>query len=234
MTKQLFNGLCFLTALFIPQLAVAQETLPPYNIEAVLTPSAVVETVEVIPTQPVPVETKDVWMDGRASLTGGLTTTSQQQFEYARRSGLIVVTSSNLQALIASGYLEKIEGPNIRIKSNKVIPYVLPSTKAFVLKLAYDFGRAGCGALVVTSALRLADGPMPKHASPYSVHPTGMAVDSRVSGLSEPCRSWITAYLLNQESAKVVDATEELVSPHFHTVVPPHTETHLALLAKNR
>lgn len=98
-------------------------------------------------------------------------------------------------------------------------PYVLPSAKTFVERLAAQY-RAACGEkLVVTSAtrplsLRLAN------STDRSVHPTGMAVDLRRP--TEPrCLSWLRETLLHVERAGVAEATEERRPPHFHVAVFP-------------
>ncbi len=219
MQKRFILGLSmFFAALFIPQLAVAQEALLP-------------DAVETPPPSTTPVAPPPFWegLDGRASLSGGEITTSRGQYEYAQRMSIPVITTSDRDAHIASGYLVRLEGQNISLKSGDVVPFVLPETRDFILHLAQDYGQAGCSALIITSALRVVDGDMPSNASSFSVHPRGMAADVRVTGISEYCETWLNDYLLTKESQMVVDATREhwrmvrgrrVPNPHFHIVVP--------------
>lgn len=232
MTKQLFTRLLVLAALFIPQLAVAQETLS----------SDYGETKPVISS---PVAPTRFWegLDGRASLQGGEITTSQGQFEYAQRVSIPVITTGNKYENIAAGRLTLLEGPNLRLKSRDVVPYVLPETRNFIVRLAFDYGLADCGELIITSALRVADAKMPSAASSFSVHPRGMAADVRVTGISERCETWLSDYLLARETEMMIDATREywkivrgrkVPNPHFHIVVPTVPAHEAVQLAKNR
>ncbi len=98
-------------------------------------------------------------------------------------------------------------------------PYVLPSAKVFVERLASQY-RSRCGErLVVTSAtrprsLRLAN------STDRSVHPTGMALDLR-RPTNARCLAWLRETLLHLERAGVAEATEERRPPHFHVAVYP-------------
>jgi hypothetical protein len=227
MIKKLLARLLILAALFIPQLSVAEETLPSVSIE-------VVQQLPVLPVGPSP-----FWegLDGRASLVGGEITTSRGQFDYAQRMAVPVITTDNKHVNITAGQLVLLEGPNLRMKSSDVIPYVRPETKNFIVRLAFDYGQAGCGQLVITSALRVMGSKMPSAASIYSVHTRGMAADVKVNGISEHCEAWLNDYLLAREAEMVIDATREhwkmvrgrkVPNPHFHIVavpVPPTQET---------
>lgn len=98
-------------------------------------------------------------------------------------------------------------------------PYVLPSVKTFVERLASQY-RSRCGErLVVTSAtrprsLRLAN------STDRSVHPAGMAVDLR-RPTNARCLAWLRETLLHLERTGVAEATEERRPPHFHVAVFP-------------
>ncbi len=225
MTKRLINGLLVLAALLTSTVSQANsEPVIPETVEPI-------STVSVPVIQPLPVDDKtpELWLTGRASLVGGEVSSSEQQFRYAEQSGVVIIMSDNFDGLVRSGDLVRLEGPNIRLRSASVIPYVLPSTKVFVLQLAHDFGQQGCGELVVNDALRVAGNVMPSAASSYSVHPRGMAVDIRVNGISEQCETWMNTYLMEKETEGKVDATREhwkvvrgqrVPNPHFHLVVP--------------
>jgi hypothetical protein len=241
MIKQLLTGLwIFLAALFIPSASLANDVSIPQTVPTNTVSIPVVQPLpavtsavrimrnEVCPPVPLP---SDPWPAQMVSLVGGCQTTSKQQALYADIKGLPIANSRNFNQLVATGQLVKLEGSNIQMKSDKVIAYVLPSTKTVVLQLAHDFGQAGCGTLGISDALRLDDRSKPDNASPDSVHTRGMAVDVRVNGLSADCKSWLQTYLLDQETAQVVDATEEILKPHMHVVVPVEnipTSIHLA------
>ncbi len=225
MTKRLINGLLVLAALLSPTISWAN---PESNIPETVAPISTV-SVPVIQSLPVDDRTPELWLTGRVSLVGGEVSSSEQQYRYAEQSGAVIITSDNFDELVRSGGLVKLEGPNIRLMSTRVIQYVIPSTRDFVLQLAYEFGQQGCGELVVNDALRVAGNRMPSAASSFSVHPRGMAVDIRVNGIGERCETWMNTYLLQNEAEGKVDATREhwkvvrgqrVPNPHFHLVVP--------------
>jgi hypothetical protein len=98
-------------------------------------------------------------------------------------------------------------------------PYVLPSTRVFVERLAAQY-RAACGErLVVTSATRPSSHRL-ANGTDRSVHPTGMAIDLR-RPTAPRCLAWLRRTLLHLEGAGVVEATEERRPPHFHVAVYP-------------
>jgi len=221
MLKQLLNWLLILAALLISYPAFADE-IPQSQLSE--------------PMVATPVAPPRFWegLDGRASLTGGEITTSRGQFEYAERMAIPVITTGNKYHYVASGRLTLLEGPNLRMKSGDVVPYVLPETKNFIVRLAFEYGQVGCGVLTITSALRVIGEKMPSAASFYSVHPRGMATDVSVSGISEHCETWLNSYLLTKETEMVIDATREhwkmvrgqkVPNPHFHIVAVPEPPT---------
>jgi LysM repeat protein len=94
-----------------------------------------------------------------------------------------------------------------------------PEVKLFIERLSEQY-RAACGErLVVTSLMRPKD-RQPRNSHELSVHPTGMAVDLRVSGSSR-CRSWLEGVLVELEGKAVVEAARERRPPHYHVVVFP-------------
>jgi hypothetical protein len=95
-------------------------------------------------------------------------------------------------------------------------PFLLPATRDFVNSFGHQY-RAACGErLVVTSAVRPRV-EQPRNASPWSVHPTGMAVDFRKP--SGKCLKYMRTELLSLEKSGVVEATEERHPVHFHVAV---------------
>lgn len=99
-------------------------------------------------------------------------------------------------------------------------PYARPALKLFIERLGSQY-RSACGEkLVVTSLTRPLD-EQPRNASDLSVHPTGMAVDLRVSNSSK-CRSWLERTLLSLERTGVLDAIRERRPPHYHVALYPN------------
>ena len=155
---------------------------------------------------------------GAQSLRGSRSTV-ERVYERASDRGLYFYkTSGGVKSAAEKGRFVRLEG-NADYRLNAVgHPYLLPTTRTFVERIAAQY-RAGCGEqLVVTSAIRpLAN--QPKNSSDYSVHPTGMAVDLRKP--TGKCLTWLRKNLLALEDRGVIDGTEERSPPHFHVVVFP-------------
>jgi hypothetical protein len=97
------------------------------------------------------------------------------------------------------------------------VPFVRPTTRAFVARFGADYRRSCGEPLTVTSAMR----PTSMHLAnsvDKTVHPTGMAVDLRIPQRSG-CRAWMRSALIGLERQGVVNATEERRPAHFHVVV---------------
>lgn len=102
-------------------------------------------------------------------------------------------------------------------------PYVLPSSRTFVQRLADQY-RAQCGEkMVVTSGIRPESFRL-MNAHEKSVHPTGMAVDLR-KPRNAKCLNWLRKTLLSLEREGAIEATEERNPPHFHVAVYPRQYT---------
>ncbi len=93
-------------------------------------------------------------------------------------------------------------------------PYARPEVKLFVERLARQY-RSACGEQLVVTSLTRTMNRQPANASPYSVHPRGMAVDLRRSS-SRACRSWLEDVLLHLEASGTLEATRERRPPHYH------------------
>jgi LysM repeat protein len=127
----------------------------------------------------------------------------QQVHEFVRR-GLLVPLRSNSDYYIHPDLRHAVARPEVRL---------------FVERLAAQY-RAACGErLVVTSLLRPKN-RQPRNSHPLSVHPTGMALDLRIPGVSK-CRSWLERTLVELESKAVLEAARERRPPHYHVVVFP-------------
>ena len=95
------------------------------------------------------------WLDGRVSLVGGEYTTSERQYLFAEANRIPVVYAGNFTALRNNGHLVRLEGPYIKFKSARVIPYVLPELRDVTVALSEAYHQAGCGSITINSALRL-------------------------------------------------------------------------------
>jgi len=129
--------------------------------------------------------------------------------DYVRR-GLLVTLRGNDDYYIH---------PDVRFTAAR------PEVKAFVERLAKQYRGACDEKLVVTSLVRPRD-RQPWNSDPLSVHPTGMAVDLRIS-TSSACRRWLEKTLLDLEGDGLIEAARERVIPHYHVVVFPAYAEHL-------
>src|SRR5690606_4402484 len=73
--------------------------------------------------------------------------------------------------------------------------------------------------LVVTSLTRPASS-QPRNSHALSVHPTGMAVDLRISQRAAS-REWLENTLLSLEADGLLDVTRERNPPHYHVALFP-------------
>lgn len=198
----------------IDEAIAIEETVTPLQEEgAQIVFAPATEVVQEIPDYSTP------WLDGRVSLIGGEITTSERQFLYAESNRLPFVSSeSEYRQLSRNGFFVRLGHSDITVPARR--PYVLPSTAEFVYATATAYRAAGCGRLAVTGAGRLTT-ERPVNGSLHSVHPTGMAVDIRVRGVSSVCEEWLNAHFTTAEANGVIDATREHLPPHFHVVVVP-------------
>lgn len=98
-------------------------------------------------------------------------------------------------------------------------PYARPEVKLFIDRLSAQYG-AACGEQLVVTSLTRPRASQPRNASPRSVHPTGMALDIRISR-SRDCRRWLESTLLALERGGVLEATRERRPPHYHVAIYP-------------
>lgn len=138
-------------------------------------------------------------------------------YSYAQHHDLeLYRTAADVQRAVRDGSLVRLR-PNGQYTLHGVsYPYVTPTTRTFVERLAGEYHMA-CGApLEVTSAVRPTR-RQPMNSSPLSVHPAGIALDlHRPSGA---CLAWLRHTLLTLEADQLVDATEERHPAHFHVIV---------------
>jgi hypothetical protein len=98
-------------------------------------------------------------------------------------------------------------------------PYARPEVKLFIDRLSAQY-QAACGEALVVTSLTRPSANQPRNASPRSVHPTGMALDIRLSR-NRACRRWLESTLLSLERARVLEATRERRPPHYHVAIYP-------------
>jgi hypothetical protein len=170
---------------------------------------------------------------GAPSLRGSPAAMQQQNRE-ARQQGLAFYrTPAQIRQGVADGSLARLGGnADYEVADFVSYPYLHPAAHLFVERLAAQY-REACGQkLVVTSAVRPANG-QPSNSHALSVHPAGMAVDLRVSDRAS-CRSWLESAILNLEAQGVLNGIREFRPPHYHIAVFPrqymeHAEERMAV-----
>lgn len=152
----------------------------------------------------------------------------ERMYDHARDEGLTFYeTPSDVQGAAKEGRLVRLESSGALQLHSVRYPYVRPSTRMFVERLATQY-RSECGeALVVTSGVRPATRQPRNSIGELSVHPTGMAIDLR-KPRKPKCLRWLRAALLDLEGSDVLEATEEHVPAHFHVAVFPTEYTRYA------
>ncbi|CAN5746541.1 hypothetical protein BH23GEM10_BH23GEM10_12500 [soil metagenome] len=126
-------------------------------------------------------------------------------------------TSTQVRQFVDAGYLVKLPGNADYDLAAVSYPYGRPALKLFVERLASQY-RSACGEKLVVTSLTRPVQNQPRNASALSVHPTGMAVDLRVSR-NAACRRWIESTLLSLEKQGVLNAIRENYPPHYHVAL---------------
>lgn len=153
------------------------------------------------------------------TLRGSKTTMIRQNRVAQDHDYTFLRDDAHVRKFVALDLLERVRGNANYELASVSYPYARPALKLFIERLAAQY-RSACGEkLVVTSLTRPLD-EQPRNASDLSVHPTGMAVDLRVSNRSK-CRSWLEGTLLSLEKTGVLDAIRERRPPHYHVALYP-------------
>ena len=126
---------------------------------------------------------------------------------------------AHLNKFVDMGLLVPVRGNRDYELATLRHPYARPALKLFIERLAGQYHSACGERLVVTSLTRPLD-EQPRNASDLSVHPTGMAVDLRISKRTR-CRTWLERTLLSLERQGVLDAIRERRPPHYHIALFP-------------
>jgi spore germination cell wall hydrolase CwlJ-like protein len=173
----------------------------------------------VTPTRPIN------WLDGNPESNGFRKDALSGPYEYAVASQYEFAESKErLHELVEADVLVELEESK-SLKFNKVSrPYVLPVVAKFVYRLAdqYYYDQK-CGPLWLNGAARdLAFQKKLKNGSKKSVHPTGMSVDFKTTGIKPRCLTWLKDTLLEIEAARRIDFTAETSPAHYHVTVATH------------
>ena len=128
-------------------------------------------------------------------------------------------TTTDVGRFVDRGYLVPISGNSNFELAGVSFPYARPQVRTFVQRLSAQY-RSACGERLVVTSLTRPQSRQPRNASSQSVHPTGMAIDLRVSE-RRSCRQWLEETLLSLERRGVLDATREYRPPHYHIALYP-------------
>ena len=128
-------------------------------------------------------------------------------------------TSAEVDKFVKLGLLVPIRGNGDYELAKVSFPYAREELKVFVERLAQQY-RAACGEKLVVTSLTRPQSRQPANASSRSVHPTGMALDLRLSR-TPACRAWLEKVLLDLEAKGLVEATRERRPPHYHVALFP-------------
>ena len=129
-------------------------------------------------------------------------------------------TSREVRDLVRRGHLVRLAGNgDYELKESMSLPYARREVRLFIERLAHQY-RSRCREKLVVTSLVRPKSRQPRNASPLSVHPTGMAMDLRVSW-KRGCRAWLEGTLIQLEKTGVLEATRERHPPHYHVVLFP-------------
>lgn len=154
-----------------------------------------------------------------ATLRGSRSSLLHQQKVARQHDYTHLRNAAQVRKFVRAGLLVPIRGNADYRLASVSYPYGRPEMKTFLEQTARDYRRA-CGEPLVVTSLTRPTTRQPRNASPFSVHPTGMAVDLRRSR-SGQCQRWLDARLLRLEREGVLDATRENRPPHYHVALFP-------------
>lgn len=148
-----------------------------------------------------------------------------QQNQVARTEGYTFVRSaSQVKEFVQKERLVPVKGnSDYQVSPGVSFPYARPAVVLLLERLSAQY-REACGERLVVTSLMRPTSQQPANAHQLSVHPTGMAVDLRISQRAA-CREWLEGALLSLEGKKVLDVTRERNPPHYHVAVFPEAYT---------
>lgn len=148
----------------------------------------------------------------------------ERQHEVARTQDFTFLRdAAQIRKFVSLGLLERVPGSRDYELDGVSFPYARPALKTFITRLSRQY-RLACGEKLVLTSLTRPLSEQPYNASDLSVHPTGIAMDLRVSDRGA-CQRWLQRTLLALEENGVLDATRERRPPHFHVALFPQAYT---------
>lgn len=144
-----------------------------------------------------------------------------RQVQAARSHGFTYLENEgDVATFVRDGQLVALPGnADYLVKHTVTLPYARPEVRLFIERLSSQY-RAACGERLVVTSLVRPKNLQPPNSSPLSVHPTGMAMDLRISGNGR-CRAWLETALMGLERSNVLEAARERRPPHYHVVLFP-------------
>jgi hypothetical protein len=144
-----------------------------------------------------------------------------RQHRVARDHGLTFTrTPAQIRELKGRGELVLVEpSDDVALLPTISNPVAHPVTRAFIERTAAAY-RDACGERLVVTSLTRPTSRQPANSHPLSVHPTGIAVDLRISQRAD-CRGWLERTLLAMEAEGLLDITREQRPPHYHVALFP-------------
>jgi hypothetical protein len=168
------------------------------------------------------------WAEVAVTLRGSPESMVRQN-RIARQSDVTFFRSpAEVRAAIALGELVPVQGSEALAVNRISFPFARPETRLFLERFSAQY-HAACGEKLVITSLTRPQSNQPSNAHRLSVHPTGLAVDLRVSQ-SGACRSYLEQTLLAKEREGVLDVTRERNPPHYHVAIFP--EAYLAYIGE--
>ena len=154
------------------------------------------------------------------SLRGSPASMERQHAVAVRNDLSFAATPAEMRKMARRGDLVALRGDaNYGLIEGADEMLARPETRLFIERLSSQY-REACGEkLIVTSATR-PKSTQPSNSHRLSVHPTGAAVDLRVSK-SQKCRDWLEWALLGMEGSGLLDITREFRPPHYHVALFP-------------
>ena len=143
----------------------------------------------------------------------------QKMWDFATMHGFAFYrTPSDIDKAVADGKLVPLDGDaSYELTRGVGFSYATREAKQFIASFAPQY-LAACGTpLIVTSAARPTN-RQPRNSNPYSVHPTGIAVDLRRPPAGA-CQVWLRKALTELEEQGYIEATEERHPVHLHVAV---------------
>lgn len=153
------------------------------------------------------------------SLRGSPVSLARQRNVAEKHDFTFLRTGSEVQRFVSLGLLVPVTGGPGYELSGVSFPYARPQVKLFIERLSSQY-HAACGERLVVTSLTRPLNRQPSNASSESVHPTGLAMDLRVSNKAK-CRTWLETTLMSLERRDLAEATRERRPPHYHVVVFP-------------